>query len=57
MSKNICIKFREYDLLRLIPMRVGDDYDFKLEFMNNEFKLRRSNPLNMENMFVKLAHS
>jgi len=40
MSKNICIKFKQYDLLRLIPMSVGDDYDFKLEFMNNEFKLR-----------------
>lgn len=49
MNKKVCIKYKNYDLLRIIPMQMKRDYDFKVSFLDNEFDLRM-HPL-FENCF------
>src|SRR5690625_613217 len=40
LYKKICVKYRDYDLLRIIPFSSGSDYDFKIDFLNNNYQLR-----------------
>jgi len=38
-----CIKFNEFDLLRIIPFPAGSEYDFKINFLDNDYELRMHN--------------
>jgi hypothetical protein len=40
LAAKVCIKSGENDLLRIIPFPVGEEYDFKISFVKNDYKLR-----------------
>lgn len=40
MDKKICIKYKDFDLLRIIPFPENQDYGFKISFLDNEYQLR-----------------
>lgn len=39
-NPRVCIKYNQFDLLRIIPFPNENEYDFKISFLNNEYKLR-----------------
>jgi hypothetical protein len=40
LIEKVCIKSGENDLLRIIPFPVGEEYDFKISLVTNDYKLR-----------------
>lgn len=39
MNRTVCIKYKNYDLLRIIPFSVGRDYDFKIDTLDNDYQV------------------
>ncbi len=40
MAKKICIRYKDFDLLRIIPFPAGSEYDFKISLVDNDYDLR-----------------
>ena len=37
MAKKICIRYKDFDLLRIIPFPAGSEYDFKISLVDNDY--------------------
>ena len=40
MNSKVCIRYKDFDLLRIIPFPAGSEFDFKISFVGNEYRLR-----------------
>jgi len=51
MAKKVCIRYKNFDLLRIIPFPAGSEYDFKISMVGNDYKLRM-HPLNEKSFWM-----
>ncbi|PNS36984.1 hypothetical protein [Mesotoga sp. B105.6.4] len=40
MANRVCIRYKDFDLLRIIPFPAGSEYDFKISVVGNDYELR-----------------
>jgi len=40
MANKVCIRYKDFDLLRIIPFPAGSEYDFKISLVGNDYDLR-----------------
>ncbi len=40
MANKVCIRYKDFDLLRIIPFPAGSEYDFKISMVGNDYELR-----------------
>jgi len=40
MANKVCIRYKDFDLLRIIPFAAGSEYDFKISMVGNDYELR-----------------
>ncbi len=40
MANRVCIRYKDFDLLRIIPFPAGSEYDFKISMVGNDYELR-----------------